>query len=595
MRGGALRIAALAAVTLLLSACASRLPPRDPGDPLLEPHPSPEALEALALAHRGLPETHRGEIPPKESWTSRTHEPPSAPWTVASGVNVRVNQDASGRDQNETVLSASPTTGSNLVGGANDYRTGSVKCGFYASQDGGATWTDGVLPETTYAFQGDPTAAHCADGSAVYVCLSFNGAFQPHGLFFYRSTSGGQTWTGPTTILNRPTGFPFADKEWVQCDRTPGSPYANRIYVSWTDFGINGSPILLRYSANNGTTWSGNVRVSDGAGTQGSVIAVGPDGAVNVAWDNGPNLGFDRSTNGGQTFGTDKFPSSVVDISADPVFRRNSFPTMDVDRSEGPYKGTIYIAWSDARNGDPDILLVRSTDNGQTWSAPLRVNDDAVGNGADQFFPWLAVDPLGRVAVTFFDRRRSPGGRPYEIWGAISRDGGVTFDTNFLISDTPSDGSLNGFVGDYSGLAATATHLHPLWTDLRAGTGETDAYTDRFPNAFRYDEVRGVLWLDRTTLDFAPQDARFGVDLDYDVLSGFLSELRSDGGFARASCAANDWGAPPYVDARVPPDDDGYWFLVRATGPAGIGTYGDGSPARPNVRDALDEAGPGCP
>jgi hypothetical protein len=534
-------------------------------------------------------------VPPEERWIGVRHDPPSGVGGARSGANVRVNQDASGYDQNETVISVSPVDPLSLVGGANDYRTGSVRCGYYASADGGRTWTDGVLSEPTYPLQGDPSVAHCADGSAVYVCLSFVGAYQPHGIFFYRSTDGGRTWSAPRTVLNRPFGYPFADKEWVQCDRTPASPYANRIYVTWTDIGLGGSPILLRSSANQGATWSGNVRVSDGAGAQGSVVAVGPDGAVNVAWNDGARLGFDRSTDGGQSFGADGIPATVVPISPDPVFRRNSYPTMDVDRSSGPYAGTIYIAWSDGRNGDPDILLVRSADGGGTWSAPVRVNDDLPGNGADQFFPWLAVDPNGRVAVTFFDRRRAAGGRPYEIWGAVSRDGGRTFDSNFLVSEVASDGSLNDFVGDYSGLAATADRLVPLWTDLRPGTGESDLYTDPFPNTFRYDEVDALVWIDADRMDFESQDARFGADLDYDVVSGFLSDLRADGGFARAACAAGGWDAPPYVDGRVPPAGDGHWFLVRATGPSGVGTYGDGSPARPNVRDPLDETVPACP
>ena len=302
-----------------------------------------------------------------------------------------------------------------------------------------------------------------------------------------------------------------------------------------------------------------------------------------------------RSTDGGVTFGPDVFPTTVNGISADPVFRRNSFPTMDVDRSGGPHGDNVYVAWADDRLGDPDILLVRSTDGGDTWSDPIRVNDDPVGTGADQWFPWLAVDPKGRVVVTFFDRRGFAGDRPYQIWGAISRDGGESFDSNFLISDTDSDGSLNGFIGDYGGLAATSERLHPLWTDLRAGTGESDVYTDAFPNVFDYDEVRSWRFVDPDNAEFDEQDARFGEDLEYDVASGFLGELRADGGFGRGTCAANAWPGSPYTDARVPPAGDGYWFLVRATGASGVGTWGDGSAVRPNPRDALDEGGDPCP
>lgn len=592
-------LAALAVIAVS-TGCAVRHAAHDPGAVVPattrdtdESSPAPSAEEAARRAL--LEEEGAGDIPPSDRWIRPPTFPPSRPSEAVPGLNIRVNQDASGGDQNETVIRVNPVDPLNLVAGANDYRTGNVKSGYYASLDGGLTWTDGVLPETTYPFQGDPAVAFCADGSAVFASLSFTNIFQPHGIFFYRSTDGGVTWPVKTTVFNRTTGFPFADKEWIGCDTT-GSPFANRIYVTWTDFGST-TPILLRWSGDQGATWSSDVRVSNGNSTQGSVIAIGPSGQLYVAWsDNGGGrIAFNRSINGGVSFGPDRIVSSVTPIPDDPFFRRNSFPVMDADRSGGSHSGSVYIAWSDNRNGDPDILFVRSTDGGLNWSAPIRVNDDPSGTGADQWFPGVTVDPNGRVIVTFHDRRRSPGGRPYEFWGAISRDGGLTFDTNFLISDTPSDGALNTFIGDYTGLAASADHLYPLWTDLRAGTGESDIYTDRFPNTLTYDEVTGLVLDGAGAMTWTTQDGRFGVNLFYDIVSGRLSDLTADQGFDRTSCLQSALDDPPFTDTRVPADGDGFWYLLRATGPAGVGTWGDGTPARPNARDPLDETLLTCP
>ena len=588
-------ILVVVAIALFMTGCMQAI--RDPGDSLLEPMPDAETLRQLALKKAGLPADFEGDIPPSDHWTSTAKFPPSQPQgTLAADQNIRVNQDISGRDQNETVFSVSPTDADNLVGGANDYRTGNVKCGYYTSLDGGLSWTDGVLPENTYPLQGDPVTAFCEDGSAIYICLSFTGSFQPHGLFYYRSTDSGQNWSSPQAVVNRPTGFPFADRPWAECDATQSS-FSNRVYVSWTDFGLSQTPIMLRHKSNQGGNWSSNVRVSDGGSTQGSMIAIGPNGEVNVVWiDNGNRVGFDRSTNGGANFGVDVFPSSINAIAGDPVFRRNSHPVIDADNSNGTHSGNLYIAWADDSNGDPDILFTRSIDGGQTWSTPVLVNDDAPGTGADQWFPMISVDPKGRVVVAFFDRRRSPGGRPYEIWGAISRDGGTSFDTNFVITDTASDGSLNGFIGDYADMATTNDVLMPLWTDLRPGTGESDAYTDRYPNIFDYDEVTGVHFSTKDDLDFTSQDAQFGEDVDYDVAGGFLSELQADAGYARSTCDAAVWDTSPFVDTRVPPVGDGYWYLVRAHGTRGVGTYGYGAPAsRQDIRDALETTPGVCP
>lgn len=66
------------------------------------------------------------------------------PGADASGSNVRVNQDAGGRDQAETFMVVSPTDPLNLVGVAMDYRNGVSRAGFYWSANGGQTWTDGA-------------------------------------------------------------------------------------------------------------------------------------------------------------------------------------------------------------------------------------------------------------------------------------------------------------------------------------------------------------------------------------------------------------------------------------------------------------------
>ena len=60
---------------------------------------------------------------------------------------------------------------------------------------------------------------------------------------------------------------------------------------------------------------------------------------------------------------------------------------------------------------DPlDVHFIRSTDGGTTWSAPVRVNDDPIGNGKVQFLTWMAVDPTdGSVNVIFYDRRSGAG------------------------------------------------------------------------------------------------------------------------------------------------------------------------------------------
>ncbi|HJQ93394.1 MAG TPA: sialidase family protein, partial [Candidatus Thermoplasmatota archaeon] len=108
---------------------------------------------------------------------------------------------------------------------------------------------------------------------------------------------------------------------------------------------------------------------------------------------------------------------------------RNTNPDPAVDRSGGPDRGSIYVTWSDMRNGDRDVFVVASRDGGATWSEPLRVHSDAVGNGKDQFYPYIAVEPRnGAVNVLFMDRRDDTADETWSVaYLARSTDGGRTF------------------------------------------------------------------------------------------------------------------------------------------------------------------------
>jgi hypothetical protein len=84
----------------------------------------------------------------------------------------------------------------------------------------------------------------------------------------------------------------------------------------------------------------------------------------------------------------------------------------------------------------------------------------------------------------------------------------------------------------------------------------------------------------------------------YDVARGTLSVLASTGSFTSATdaCSGDDVAATTYTDSHVPAADDGDWFLIRATGACGNGTYDDGSAEQLGPRDAAIAAAAGaCP
>jgi len=156
------------------------------------------------------------------------------------------------------------------------------------------------------------------------------------------------------------------------------------------------------------------------------------------------------------------------DYAIPGIYRANGLPITACDLSNGPNRGTIYINWSDQRNGgeDTDIFLAKSTDGGNTWSDPVRVNDD--GPGKQQFFTWMAIDQAtGYLYFVFYDRR-DHNGDSTDVYMALSKDGGETF-INRRISESPFLPNNGVFFGDYNNITVYNGIARPIWTRLENG------------------------------------------------------------------------------------------------------------------------------
>ena len=328
---------------------------------------------------------------------------------------------------------------------------------------------------------GDPASAIGPDGRFYEAYLT-----NSYALGVATSTNYGVNWTTHTAyaVSNQ-------DKEHIMVDKTASSPYVNRVYLPWSD--LNSSNAALVYSSDFGVTWSSYKNLSTGLGGsfyQGPNVQTAANGDVYVAyaiydanWTDGEDgIGFSKSTDGGATwtnmraFDHENF-GIRGNLSSKAGIRVNSFPSMAVDRSGGPNDGNIYICWPQRNfapaGSDPDIVLITSTDGGATWSTGVRVNDDALNNGKDQYFPWCTVDQsTGQLIVIFYDSRDVPNNQA-NVYMATSNDGGYTFD-NFIVSDqpftpVPISGLAGGYSGDYIGVAALDDVAYPFWMDNRTG------------------------------------------------------------------------------------------------------------------------------
>ncbi|HMS29471.1 MAG TPA: glycosyl hydrolase [Saprospiraceae bacterium] len=351
---------------------------------------------------------------------------------------------------------------------------------YYISTDTGRTWTASIL-KSSLGVWGDPCLAVDTAGNFYFFHLSNPDTGNWIDRIICQKTSDhGNTWNdGSFTGLNEEKA---QDKQWCAID-----PVTNTIYMTWTQFDVYGSSnpndsstILFSKSTDEGETWTTPIRLNQIAGdcvdsdntTEGAVPAVGPEGEVYVSWAGPKGLVFNRSFDGGKTWlphesQIDPMPFGW-DHNVSGIFRANGLPITLCDLSNGPNRGTIYICWADQRNGenDTDIWFAKSTDKGDHWSAPQKINDDT--GTAQQFFPWMTIDQTnGNLYSIFYDRRNRKGDST-DVFLAFSIDGGQNF-TNKKISDSPFVPSPNVFFGDYTNITAHAGIVRPIWTRLHKG------------------------------------------------------------------------------------------------------------------------------
>ncbi|MBI3363403.1 MAG: hypothetical protein HY033_00675 [Ignavibacteriae bacterium] len=388
--------------------------------------------------------------------------------------SIKVNQLATIEPQNEPSIAVNPKNKNNMVAAYRDFYLGSNPAirnvGIATTTDGGNTWVETHAQYGDHDRFSDPGVAVDTAGNFYVVTLDYNYdslyvANKGNYLTLRTSTDGGFTWI-PQVVAHSPEPG-FYDKEMIWVDKSPTSPLAGAIYVAWSgpygasNFAVSPGP-FMPFTVKNAGEFAYPTPTT---GPNGELYIFGTVNAIVMY----------KSTDGGFTL-TD---SAVVSdgnypqvgivsevVSVVPVVAATA------DNSISPYRGTVYATWVSPVNGDLDVYLSRSTDSGHTWQPSVRVNNDPIGNGHNQFFPGITVDDSGYVSVVFLDSRNDTANILVDAYLAQSRDGGQTF-KNFRLTSQNFDPRINynGDVrfGDYMGIASSQGRVVPIWTDSHLG------------------------------------------------------------------------------------------------------------------------------
>src|SRR6266516_234608 len=430
------------------------------------------------------------------------------------GGNIRANQDYSCLPQDETSLDINPKAKHNIIGGANDYRLGWGTSGFYASTDHGQHWYDGIIPFPSLPTGdnldggGDPAVVYDREGIAYYADINFNRTDDTSGVWVSRSTNGGFTWSRPCVAIRTAappseqgvcggagdvrqpgdgtvnfvqdndaalnSSVPGNDKEWITAGPRPAgvsaqcfTPFTHsavtcganmvgvdRLYVTYSLFSAAGSAqIFLSYSDDRGHSWSAPKYIA---------------GSGAFCFFFGGNC---RDSQGSQ-------------------------PTVN------PTTGQLWVGFINGDTFDEDqYLVVTSTDGGNTFSAPSR------------------VDTLYDV-----NEPRAVNGRT----DCVARGQGSTraVPTNSCFRFDPI---MNSIVADKRG-GAFANDLYVVLVDNRNGTIR-DSNNDVF---FYKSTDGGTTWIGPTRVNNDRSETPTNRDCGRNT--------NSIGGNS-ANCAEHNWGA----------------------------------------------------
>ena len=370
----------------------------------------------------------------------------------------------------------------------------------YTTDDGGKTWSLTVV-DPLQGFYGDPVLKYGKNGTVYLAHLSKNKnlPWPQHfdRIVFERSVDGGRLFTA-TDVGYHPGKM--QDKPWFAVDEWSGSKFKGNIYLSYTEFDVYGSKlptdssrIFFAVSNDDGRSFSTPVKVSDKCGTaddddgtlEGANCAITPDGVIHLVWAGRDTIWYDKSVDGGKTWGTDK----VIGLQRGGwnhgelpgQMRANGMPFIVASK-----KGELYVVYSssplkefelekkssNAESGswsnagtlsehvpDLDVYLLYSNNGGKDFD-PILVD----GNDNPQYSPMIGVDPAGQeVWISWQDRRRSTTGYFFDIYGCYIVGKKISKPIRMSAVPSVAPGKIQ-FMGDYLGLSVGSKKVWGAYT-----------------------------------------------------------------------------------------------------------------------------------
>ncbi len=392
--------------------------------------------------------------------------------------SVQINIDAAGDNivgdaGNEPSLIVDPAAPNRMVVGWRQFdsiASNFPQAAYAYSVDGGRSWAfpGSLLPGVA---RSDPVLAVDSDGAFYYYSLAH--ISEPFNYYLHRSYDRGETWSQGVYAFGD-------DKGWIAIDRS-GGPGDGNIYTHWSL-----SNARFSMSRDGGDTFTEPVMPPIGVGW--GTLAVGVEGELYVVGSRAGTFFVQRSSDAQLDVDQPTFEMvREVGLAGSEIKFTGPNPGgllgqvwLAIDASPEQTRGNLYVVSPVRRYGsdDPlDIMFSRSEDRGETWSFPVRVNDDPEGTNAWQFFAALSVAPTGRIDIVWYDTRAGGAINISELYYSFSLDAGRTWSANEPVSpafDTHLGWPQQEKIGDYIQCSSDALGVNVLYT--ATFNGEQDLY-----------------------------------------------------------------------------------------------------------------------
>ncbi|HET6947204.1 MAG TPA: hypothetical protein VFJ45_05260 [bacterium] len=400
------------------------------------------------------------------------------------------------RQQNEPTVAVNPISPQYMTAGANDYCTvqtiGDAWAGFYYSSDGGATWTNSLVPgyptDTSTAGQasplyrfvlgaGDPVQAWDRANHLYYAGIAFNRVRPVNGSIWlarYHWPSGAAPTYEFTRLVSRGTPTPFGighfeDKIEVEADKRAESPFQGNVYLCWARFtGAGNNFVEFARSSDGGRTFSIQ-KISEGIhGNQSCDIGISRTGAVFVAWrqfDFTPGqdvpqkqrdaVAWVKSTNGGRSFTK---PAVAFEFIHWDMTDRSPSGARRRDCGDGPQACQSGYAFGRADSGP---RITADPVSGEGDEAYIVVEASVPGSQTATGSTYGTIDPgTGSQGSIYFSKtvnggatwstpsRVDPQTTGHQFYSDIDIDNGLLY---VVYQDSRNDNASGppGTVGDY--------------------------------------------------------------------------------------------------------------------------------------------------